>query len=319
MKIAKFIATYILVALLSITVLAEVGIHIFLRTTLNEDYVIGLLEKEGFYDFAYETIKTHLNGYIDNTSIEDNILENVYTKEDIKNDINILFGNLYKKEVKKIDTSDISKRLEENIENLKQSKELTIAQERVLEDLEEKVVRGYTSQIYQFDYFSQINGIFFRINELIKQFNIGIYILIGVFAFLIILINLDSILNALLAFSVGSVICGAVQKEIYKINVSDYITSKLYDTNARIIRTINNIFTEIENNLHDIGMRLLVIGAIAFSITILIKVILFIVKILKKHKIREEIMENDNNDEKIEIDIQNKENLEIEKIEDKRS
>ena len=318
MKVAKFIATYLIVILLVITVVSEVLIQIASKTILDEKYVIEILDSNSFYDFVYENIKEHLQGYIEQSGLDKNILENVYTQADVKIDVNKIVGNLYGEEVQIIDTTELQNRLNKNIENALASEKVSAAQQKVLNDFVEKVASGYSSQIYNFDYLSHVNGLFYKINNLIDKFNFVMYLMIAIFTLLIILINLDKIHKAFSALSITALVSGAtligfVEGFNAAINSQGGIGS-IVTVNEEILKILMKVINSIMSDIKMIAIEFIIGGAIVLVATAIIRLILFLIK--GKSEDDEEYYENKENEDINENNVKdNKESNEQEEKE----
>lgn len=130
MKIIANIARFILIAILTICIIAISLITIVSSTILDKNYIISKLEETNFYGEVYKLVESNFENYIYQSGLDETTLNNICSKEKVEQDINIMLSNIYEGTNKKIDTTPIKDNLNKNIDKLnvrnkKNSEELT--------------------------------------------------------------------------------------------------------------------------------------------------------------------------------------------------
>lgn len=113
----KLLFKYIIEFLMGITI-SLLAITLILKfTILKEDYLLNKLEENNYYEELFNNIKEEMSYYVTQTGFDNNILDNVFTKEDVKNEVNKVITSLYNDKEVSIDTSIIKEKLNTNIDN----------------------------------------------------------------------------------------------------------------------------------------------------------------------------------------------------------
>jgi len=113
----KLLFKYIIEFLMAI-IISLLAITLILKfTILKEDYILNKLEKNNYYEDLFNDIKEEMSYYVTQTGFDNNILDNVITKEELKKEVNKVINALYNDKEVSIDTSVIKERLNTNINN----------------------------------------------------------------------------------------------------------------------------------------------------------------------------------------------------------
>ena len=95
MKVVKSIIQYIIVTILALAVLALIIMNLFSSSILSKDYILSKLEEQNYYDKIYEDTKSNFENYIHQSGLDEEVLNDIVTKEKIKKDTNIIINNIY--------------------------------------------------------------------------------------------------------------------------------------------------------------------------------------------------------------------------------
>ena len=113
----KVLSYYISMIILSTIVLSLSIVTLIKFTILNENYLIKQLEKNNYYNNLYTSINEEMSYYIIQSGLEEEVLENIYTKEMVTNSVNNLIKNFYTGKKLTIDTTLLKENLNNNITN----------------------------------------------------------------------------------------------------------------------------------------------------------------------------------------------------------
>ena len=80
-------------------------VNLFSTTILNEQYILSKLQEVDYYNKMYDYVQSCFEKYIGQSGLDEEILNNVVSKEKIKNDTQIIISNIY----------DAGKKLRKNI------------------------------------------------------------------------------------------------------------------------------------------------------------------------------------------------------------
>lgn len=87
-KKLKMLSFYFYLLLLTILLLGTILISTIRATVLRPNYIINNLEKINYYDKVYNSINEEMQNYLIQSGLTNDVLTDIYTKEDIKNSLN---------------------------------------------------------------------------------------------------------------------------------------------------------------------------------------------------------------------------------------
>ena len=152
MKILKTIIKYILTIIFTVLLILYILINLASSTVLNENYVLSKLEQTDYYNKIYEYVKSNYENYVYQSGLEENVLNNIITKEKVEKDTKIIIGNIYDVLDEKIQTQEIKDNLNKNIKNEMGDIVLNTTQKKSIDTFVEKICDEYTSTISHFNY-----------------------------------------------------------------------------------------------------------------------------------------------------------------------
>ena len=115
MKVILNIIKYIVLIILSISIILTIVLHIITSTLLNKNYILGKLEETNYYNNTYNQVEANFENYIYQSGLDLDVIRGIITEEDIKEDTKLIINNIYEGQNKKVDIEKIEKRLEEKI------------------------------------------------------------------------------------------------------------------------------------------------------------------------------------------------------------
>ena len=114
----KKVILYILSFILSLGIFAMLTLFIFSNTLLNKQYVLGILEKNNYYEKTYANIQEGINNYAMQSGLEQEVFRGLYTKEKVIKDINQVVDFIYDNKEAKISVEEIKGELDNRIYNV---------------------------------------------------------------------------------------------------------------------------------------------------------------------------------------------------------
>ena len=111
----KIILKYLLLFISSLMVIMIALVTTFKFTLFNSNYVKNEFEKNNYYNKLATEIKTEMSYYTEQSGFTDDVLDNVFTENDVKYDFNRYINSLYTGEQFTIDTNEIEDNLNKNI------------------------------------------------------------------------------------------------------------------------------------------------------------------------------------------------------------
>lgn len=262
MKIIVKLLKVIMIVALTVVIIGVAAIKILSSTVLDEAYVFRKLRASNYYNNIYEELNQNFENYIGPSGLEESVLENICTIDDIQTDTETILGNIYEGTSKKVDTSKIQERLRKNItaslEELKSSTQI----QKNIDDFVEQISNEYINTISHTDYEETINNAYQKANKVIKYAKMALGA--GALAILTVLFLLNiKTLNRTLAnlgisfTSAGSFMFVGYYFLNYKIKVDH-----LRVLNDSISTVLQSAVTDMFNQINSIGLILIIIGIV---------------------------------------------------------
>ena len=91
----KNIIRYILTIILTIAIIAFLLLKLAVSTVLSEQYILAKLDETDYYNKMFEYVKSSFENYIGQSGMDEEILENIVSKEKIEKDTKIILSNIY--------------------------------------------------------------------------------------------------------------------------------------------------------------------------------------------------------------------------------
>ena len=203
-KAISYVLSFVLVLmLLSLCLLAIVK-----STILDEKYMISKLEDANYYERMNGEIIEQFKNYTVQSGLSDEVLENLFTEDKLKQDINNVIDSIYTGKELEISTSEIRENLKENIlaEVEKEGKTVDFEDE-AMEEYLKAIESAYESQVsYSTSTINSIGSTFEKVISLAQTAQIIVIVVTIVIAVLIIILNIKQIfgLNYLAISSMAS-------------------------------------------------------------------------------------------------------------------
>ena len=149
----KIILYYIIELSLSLIFLITFLLAMIKMTVFNQNYIINIFNKNNYYDKVYEYISNDMAKYILQSGLENVVLEDIYTKDMIKDEVKEAVNAFYTNKEIKVDTSVVEKNLKDNIENYLASHNIMVADEQALDRFVSTDINGRKNIIGLFQQF----------------------------------------------------------------------------------------------------------------------------------------------------------------------
>ena len=266
--IIKFLNA-VLVVVLTVCIIGIVFVSMASSTILEKAYIHKMIEESRYYDNLYEEIKSNFENYIGPSGLDENILDDICSKEDIKNDTETIIDNIYKGTGKKINTDEIKNRIIDKINKKMQEQDdiITEKMQASIKKFAETIADEYISTISHTEYEEQINSLYKEITKLVRLVQKALFIAVAIIVSLIIILNIKTLYSFLLC--IGTAVCssGAFIIATYYIIHSNVKIGQLKILNNAISLTLQNTVTDILNTTSKIGWILTIIGIILILIS----------------------------------------------------
>lgn len=270
MKILVNIIKFILMTVLTISIISIGMITIVSSTVLNQEYVISKLEETDFYSQTYELVKSNFENYIHQSGLDETVLEDIVSEEKVKNDINLMLSNIYKGTNQKIDTTEIANNLNKNIDelNIKNSKN-----ESSINKFIEYICKEYTDTLIHTNYEQRINNIYEKLTITISKVKTASIIVLSVIIITLLIINNKRFERNIRQIGISLLSAGLFQTIVYNVIISNVRVQGIKIFNDIFSKTLVTIIQDILSKILNIGNQIMILSIILFIIYFVMKLI----------------------------------------------
>lgn len=239
----KIILSYITKFIQSISFFLLTLSLILLLTIFNESFTLDLLENNNYYQELYQNTKEEVSNYLEQSGLEENILDNVITKENIENTIISALDNLYTNKEITTDTTTITEELTKRINDYVKTNNIQVENKNTISTLVSKLVSIYKEEISYNNTFEKVRPLFNKFHQMTTV----ILILSIITSMVTYLINRYLFKNRNIIVSLftnGILLVGLVLYTKYTISIND-ITFYNESISNVLKEFINSILTHI--------------------------------------------------------------------------
>lgn len=274
MKTVRKIIQYILTTILALAILALILINIFSSTILSESYVLSKLDEENYYEEIYQNTKSNFENYIYQSGLDEEVLNDIVTKEKIEKDTKIILSNIYDNTNEEIDTKEIADKLHQNIEN-SLGGNISNSERQSIEKFVDTICKEYESTISHTSYEEKINAVYQKGMKYIDLGKKVLLVVIGLCVVLIILLTIRRIYRVIGRTGTAFTIDGLIL-----VIANEYINGKI---RIQGITILNNAVSKVLRNvLTDILSKVMTYGSILLILGILLIIIYAVIKSIRK-------------------------------------
>ena len=262
MKKFKIIARFIMAFILAVSLICLILIYTLSNTILNEKYILDSLEKADYYNKTYELIESNFENYIQQSGLDEEILKNLVTKEQVEEDTKKIVTSIFDGLHEEVSSKELEEKLKSNINASINNKSLSTEEKKSIDEFIKQICSEYKATIVNSNYEAQINSAYKKIMSLINKSKKILIVTIGVCILLLILLSLRRPYKILTHIAISFIASGFV---LTIINI--YVNSKikvqyisiLNDTMSSIARAIAQ---DVLGNILKYGIVLIIAGVI---------------------------------------------------------
>ena len=261
MKVLVNLLKFIFIMILTVAIIGLGLFAIAFSTVLNKDYVVQKLEETDFYSGTYKLVESNFENYIYQSGLDEEVLKEICSQDKVKKDINIMLNNIYSGTNQSIDTTEISEKLNANIDK---SGIKNKQNESAINEFVKHICQEYTDTLVHSKYETEINKMYNKINTLLNKVYNTLLIVFVIDLILIIIINKNKISKDIQALGIA-----LMSASIFQIVACQIITSNVDVKNIKIFNDVfsNCLVTIIQDVLNKINS--LALGTCIFAVIIL--------------------------------------------------
>ena len=262
----KLIFYYILELLLSVFVVAFCTLIITKTTIYDSKFIKQQFNKNNYYQKLSTTIQSEMSKYIIQSGFPEDIIENIYTEDMLKNTIENMIDSIYDPQIKiTTDITQVKTNLENNIDQYLANNNLKIDDQDALDRFVKQMTDIYSRELTISNVFSYIDTI---VNKTMKILGLGIVTLAVIIILLIVFIKAFFKQNTC---SIPLLVNGIILLIIYYYIYNNLNITSIYLWDSNISALLQSILNDIINKIKIISIISLIIGTLDIFIATLFK------------------------------------------------
>jgi len=271
-KAISKICAYMFSFLLVISILLSFFLNMMDITILSESYITSRLIESDYYNNTNKTIQSEFEQYTNQSGFDKSILENVFTQENITNDINGVIHSLYQNNKYEINTNIIEENLNRNIVKYIEVNNITLdlKQKSNIEAFKDVITASYVNNIFPKDIMDPIAETIQLLNSFITRLGSFIYALPYVIILCLILVNINRIVTTLKYASISVLSSGIFLTITYILLMKNINIGEISIFTKSISDILNLMFINIFN---EISVFCIIFSSVGLALTLLFSII----------------------------------------------
>lgn len=141
---------------------------ILILTVFNEDYVLDLLNNHNYYQELYSNTLEEVSYYLEQSGLNEAVLNNVISVKSLKKEIITTIDNLYTNQKITVNTEEFQNNLTTNINNYIKDNNIRVDNKDTVNILTKKLVNIYEEEVSYNNAFEKVRPIFNKTYKLTK-------------------------------------------------------------------------------------------------------------------------------------------------------
>lgn len=255
-KKIKIVLGYIILFIESLLLCFICLLFIASKTFFNKDYVTNKVQEADFYNIMFNSIKTEMSYYTEQSGFEDDILDDTFTLEEVKIESDKFINAIYTGSKIEVDSSMFQKRLNDKISDYIAKSNFKVINEEEINKFVEKLAEIYENKIKVNTYIDHVGSIVKNTSQKVNKI-----LIISVVSLLILIAINKFVFNrtelAILFFFTAFIL---ISINLYIHDVIDI--KHLFVYNDAITSVVKLIVDEIFSNMTKIAIISIPIGIV---------------------------------------------------------
>ena len=171
MKNVKTILRYILAVILTFSIVIFLVVNIAKSTILNKTFVLNKLDQTAYYTKIYAYIKENFKNHIQQSGLEETILDDLITQEQVENDTKKVITNMYNNVHEEISTEELKQRLTSKIDEQIKGTLVTTEQKQEINSFINDICNEYLVGIAHFGSEKSIYNVYDKVDNIVELLN----------------------------------------------------------------------------------------------------------------------------------------------------
>ena len=277
----KKVISFILCLILSILLIVSLVLIVATNTILNQDFIILELESNDYYTLIDTNIKSEIEAYTKQSGLDDEVFENIYSKEHLVEDINSIIISVYNGKESALNESILEDNLRNSINKYLNKNEisLTPSEQIKIDDFVKKIVDIYVKEVSHPVYLDTVSNVILNTNKIVRVIYKAVYIAVLIIAMLIVLINIKNIRDAFIYFAISMLTSAFFNILVFLLFIFRF--------NINHFLILNSAFTLLVVSIMNSTIK-----HILFIDLILLIIVIFILDLINIRKFKKTIAKN---------------------------
>ena len=238
----KKIIGYCLSFILTILLVIFIILTILKTTVFNENYIIKTFDDNNYYKLVSDKILENMEDYMRSSGLDKEILTDLFTEKDIKNDVKKYLDKIYKDSNIKFDDSKLKEKLVNNINDSLAKHNLQITDQEAIDSFVEEMVKLYRNEVNIYNLVDNYVNKFHKVINILDILFIALLMVCVLLLLSIILMRVHCLAPSMLASGLILVFLRFVIYE--KIDFKNLLV--ISDEFSKIL---NHVLTKIANDM----------------------------------------------------------------------
>ena len=174
----KLILHMILIFITVITLLGFTLLMLLKMTVLNSKYTIKILDKNDYYQVLYDNVKEEMSYYTLQSGFGDDIIDDTFTKDEIKDSVKKVIEDTYHGVKTEIDVTKFEERMNTKIDNFVLENNFKIINKDELYQFTTEMSKVYVKKLTMNGYFTKFGKYINKIIKLVDKIIMGVILLL---------------------------------------------------------------------------------------------------------------------------------------------
>jgi len=264
MKIAIKILRIIFAIILTVSIIGITVVKVVSSKILNEAYVYNRFQTGSYNETIFNDIQSNFEKYIAQSGFDKEVLNDIYTMEDIKEDTEKILDNIYEGTNNTIESKNIREKLLNNInKSLEDEKqEITPAMQQSIDKFVDTICDEYVDTISHTEYESAIHTYLKKANQLVEKGQKALFVAIIVSIVAIIALSIKELYSGLIAFGISALSSGSFLAIAISIIKSNITIEHVRILNDAVSQVLQGLILNMISQFSKTGIILTIVGII---------------------------------------------------------
>lgn len=250
----KVISYFILEFILSLVILGVVGLFLIKNTLYTPEFMKEQLKKSNYYSELYTSINEEMSKNVIQAGFDESALENIYTQDMLIHTVDNVMDSIYEGKSYKVNTEEVQKNLEANINNYLEKNNIKITDQSALDKFTSNILHIYEDEITLSNMLDKAKNIIVKTDKLV---NLALVVSVIVAILLIIAIKL---LYKDTTLAIPLITVGVILLFGYLLVTSNVVIDNIYIWDNKVSNLLQQVLLNLLGLIKTYGIIMTIIG-----------------------------------------------------------